>query len=206
MSAALRAQLDQHCVECHDEAPYTDHADSDDLPYDLTGSELPRPLLVSMTDQVAFAMMPKDQALDPQAREDLVILLIDTLWTDPAALLEARRYYLGTARGLPAHQIDNAIYAIDHLARAPSEIDWGALERGIWSDQSTITPGFLAIAGLEAVRACAHAMEARSGTLEDCLRQAASLESLSRWPVPSRAPGDRPSGDAASGRHARVTR
>lgn len=40
VSAALREQLDQHCVECHDEAPYTDHADSDDLPYDFTGSEL----------------------------------------------------------------------------------------------------------------------------------------------------------------------
>lgn len=206
VSAALRAQLDQHCVDCHDEAPYTDHADSDDLPYDFTGSELPRPLLVSMTDQVAFAMMPKDQALDPQAREDLVSLLIDTLWADPAARLEARRYYLGRGHGLPAHQLDNAIYAIDRLAGAPSELDWGALERGIWSDQSTITPGFLAITGLEAVRACAHAIAARSGTLEACLRQAASVEVLSRWPAPSRAPGDPPSGDPAHGRPARALR
>ena len=41
--------------------------------------------------------------------------------------------------------IDYALHAIDRRARAPSEIAWGALECGIWSDQSTITPGFLAI-------------------------------------------------------------
>jgi hypothetical protein len=188
VTAALRSKLDQHCVDCHDETAYTDKADSDDLPFNFTGGELPRPLLVSMTDHVAFGMMPKNQVLDPQAREDLVGLLIDTLWTDPPARMEARRYYLGRARGLPAHQIDNALYEIDHIAGAPSEIAWGALERGIWTDQATITPGFLALTGLEAVRACARGAKTRTGTFEDCLRQAASLNVLSRWPAPSRAP------------------
>jgi hypothetical protein len=188
VTTALRSKLDQHCVDCHDETLYTDKADSDDLPFNFTASELPRSLLVSMTDHVAFGMMPKNQVLDPQAREDLVGLLIDTLWTDPSARMEARRYYLGRARGLPAQQIDNALYEIDHLAGASSEIAWGALERGIWSDQATITPGFLALTGLEAVRACARSANTRTGTLEDCVRQAASLKVLSRWPAPSRAP------------------
>jgi len=187
VNAALRSKLDQQCVECHDEAPFTDNADSDDLPFDFRGSELPRSLLVRMTEQVAFGMMPKDQTLDPKAREEVVGLLIDTLWPDAAARVEASRYYLGRARGLPAQQIDNALYTIDHLARASSGIGWGALERGIWSDQSTITPGFLAITGLEAVRACARAT-ARNVTLEDCLVQATSLDRLSRWPASSRAP------------------
>jgi hypothetical protein len=188
VTAALRSKLDQHCVDCHDETPYTDNVDSDDLPFNFTGGELPRALLVSMTDHVAFGMMPKNQVLDPQAREGLVALLIDTLWTDPSARMEATRYYLGRARGLPAHQIDNALYEIDHIAGAPSDIAWGALERGIWSDQSTITPGFLALTGLEAVRACARGAKTRSSTFEDCLLQAASLNVLSRWPAPSRAP------------------
>jgi len=143
---------------------------------------------VSMADQVAFGMMPKNQVLDSQTREEVVGLLIDSLWTDPAARVEARRYYLGRARGLPAHQIDNALNTIDHLARAPSNIGWGALERGIWSDQSTITPGFLAVTGLEAIRACARAKQAGGATLEDCLHEAAAPKSLSRWPVSSRAP------------------
>jgi hypothetical protein len=102
--------------------------------------------------------------------------------------MEARRYYLGRARGLPAHQIDNALYEIDHVAGASSDIAWGALERGIWSDQSTITPGFLALTGLEAVRACARGAKVRSGTFEDCLFRAASLNVLSRWPAPSGVP------------------
>jgi hypothetical protein len=188
VTAALRSKLDQHCADCHDEAPYTDSADSDDLPYSFAGSELPRRLIVSMTDHVAFGMMPKNQVLDPQAREDLVDLLIDTLWTEPAARREARHYYLGRSRGLPAHQIDNALYEIDHIAGASSDIAWGALERGIWSDQSTITPGFLALTGLEAIRACARGAGARAGTFEECLVQAVSLNVLSRWPTPSRTP------------------
>lgn len=143
---------------------------------------------MSMTDQVPFAMMPKDQALDPQAREDLVSILIDTLWTDPAARLEARHYYLGRGRGLPAHQLDNAIYAIDRLARAPSEITWGALEtrhlvRSV--DDHARLPGDRRARGRPRVR------------------QTAALEALSRRPAPSRAPRDRTSGDAATGRRTR---
>lgn len=188
VSPALRARLDEHCLDCHDEAPYSEAADSDDVPFNFKQNELPRRLVVSMADHVAFGMMPKNQPLDPPVREEIVSLLIDTLWTDPSARMEARRYYLGKARGLPAHQLDNALYEIDHAAGAPSMISWGALERGIWSDQSTITPGFLALSGLEAVRACARASQTRGVTLEDCLRQAASLTLLSRRPPPSRAP------------------
>jgi hypothetical protein len=183
----LRSQLDQHCVDCHDEAPYTDNPDGDNLPYDLKGNELPRPLVVRMTDHVAFGMMPKNQPLDPRMREDVVETLIDTLWTDPAARTEAEHYYLGRAHGLPAQQIDNALYAIDHSARANPNITWGALERGIWSDQSTITPSFLAISGLEALSACAQATRVRGVQLVDCLRDAVSLKVLSRWPPASPA-------------------
>ncbi|MEO7733776.1 MAG: hypothetical protein ABIY55_22620 [Kofleriaceae bacterium] len=186
--AALRGKLDQHCTECHDEAAYSDSADSSDLPFNFKRDALPRALLVSMADHVAFGMMPKDEVLDPPAREAFVTLLIDTLWTDPAARAEAAGYYLGRSRGLPAHQLDNALATIDHLARAPSGIAWGALERGIWSDQATITPGFLALTGLEAVRACTRAAEAPGKPLEACLTRAASLDVLSRWPAQSSSP------------------
>ena len=188
ITGALRGKLDQHCTECHDETAYTDSADSNDLPFNFKREALPRALLVSMTDHVAFGMMPKDQPLDPPAREAFVTLLIDTLWTDPAARTEAAGYYLGRARGLPAHQIDNALATIDHLARAPSGIAWGALERGIWSDQATITPGFLALTGLEAVRACTRGAEPAGKPLEACLTRAASLDVLSRWPAAASSP------------------
>lgn len=188
VSPALRAKLDQHCGECHDEAAFSDGPDRDNVPFDFTGSELPRHLLVNMTEHVAFGMMPKDQALDPREREDVAGLLIDTLWSAPSAQREARRYFLGGGRGLPAHQIDNAVHMIDHVVGARSDVAWGALERGVWSDQSTITPGFVALAGLEALRACLRANEAQGTRLEDCLVQATSLDLWSRSPTRSPDP------------------
>jgi hypothetical protein len=188
VSPALRSKLDEHCSECHDEVAFSDGPDRDNVPFDFTGGELPRQLLVSMAEHVAFGMMPKDQPLDPREREEVVGLLIDTLWSAPSAQREARRYYLGGARGLPAHQIDNALHLIDHAAGVRSDAAWGALERGVWSDQSTITPGFVALTGLEAVRACLRANEAHGTKLEDCLVQATSLHLWSRWPARSNHP------------------
>ncbi len=190
---ALRAQLDDHCLDCHDEAPYSADPDAADLPFSFKPSELPRPLLVAMTDHVAFGMMPKNQPLDPPVRDAIVDLLIDTLWTTPADRGEARRYYLGRERGLPAHQIDNELYEIDRIAGASSDIAWGALERGIWSDQSTVTPSFLALSGLEALRACVHAVETKGGSLESCLSQATAPAVWSRRPpAVTAAPARRP--------------
>jgi hypothetical protein len=178
----LRAQLDRHCADCHDEVPYNDTADGGERPFDFRPAQLPRALLVSMTDHVAFGTMPKDEPLEARAREELVTLLIDTLWSDPAARKEAEGYHLGKGRGLPAHQVDNAIHLIDQKAQGPG-VAWGAIERGIWSDQSTITPGFLALTGLEALRACAKARDERGVNLETCLDEATSIGVLSRWPV-----------------------
>ncbi|HZJ64447.1 MAG TPA: hypothetical protein VFD36_13090 [Kofleriaceae bacterium] len=183
VSPALRAKLDQHCGECHDDAPYSDAADRDNVPFDFTGKELPRALLVAMADRVAFGVMPKNQALDPSEREEVVGLLIDTLWSAASAQREARQYFLGGARGLPAHQIDNALSMIDRVAGARSEVSWGALERGVWSDQSTITPGFVALTALEAIRACMRAGEGQPDKLEACVDRATSLTVLSRWPA-----------------------
>jgi len=190
---ALRVQLDEHCVDCHDEAAYSADTDAADLPFSFKPDELPRRLLVSMTDQVAFGMMPKNQPLDPPVRDAIVELLIDTLWAAPAERSEARRYYLGRARGLPAHQVDNELHEIDQIAGASSDIVWGALERGIWADQSTVTPSFLALSGLEALRACAHAVQTRGGSLESCLAQATAPSVWSRRPpAVTAAPARRP--------------
>ncbi len=193
---ALRVRLDDHCLDCHDEAPYSADPDAADLPFSFKSDALPRPLLVAMTDHVAFGMMPKNQPLDPPVRDEIVDLLIDTLWTAPSERSEARRYYLGRARGLPAHQIDNELHEIDRIAGASSDIAWGALERGIWSDQSTVTPSFLALSGLEALRACSHAVQARGGSLESCLSQATAPSVWSRRPpaVPAAPAGGDPTG------------
>jgi len=62
----------------------------------------------------------------------------------------------------------------------------GALERAIWTDQSTITPGFVALSALEALQAC----NGNGTKLEDCLAKAIAVDALSRVPVPSGQPAD----------------
>ncbi|HVK88549.1 MAG TPA: hypothetical protein VM513_30735 [Kofleriaceae bacterium] len=183
VSPALRAQLDQHCADCHDEVPYTDQADAPYAPFTFAPPELPRRLVVRMAEQVSFGMMPQGQSFaSPREREELVDLLLQALWpADPAARAEAARYYLGGARGLPAHQIDNAVHAIDLAAGRRPDVTWGALERAIWTDQSTITPGFVTLTALEALRACAGAGD----KLDACLDKTLSVETLSRVPVPA---------------------
>lgn len=170
----LRAALDRLCVDCHD-------ADRERGTVDLTADPLPRALLVRMADVVAFGTMPKDQVLDPAVRDELVNLLIDTLWADLPGRTEARRYYLGKSRGLSAQQVDNALSMIHETAGAPSGLEWGVLERGIWSEQSTFTPGFVALTALDALRSCARASASGNpATLQDCLGRTLSVPALSR--------------------------
>lgn len=184
VTPALREKLDTYCIDCHDQAAYVEGADSPDLAFDVRPAVLPRSFVVSMADQVAFGMMPKGGHLDRRTREEIVRAVVGALWTDPAARAEAEQYYLTGARGLPAQQLDNAIHAIGQLAGTPSDVAWGAIERGIWADQATITPGFLAVTGLDALRACARANAAQPGKLEECVTRATQLKTLSRWPLP----------------------
>gem|GEM_PF-1435443 len=182
VSPTLRKQLDRYCTDCHDKVPYTDEGDTGTQPYDLTHNTMQRALVVSMTERVAFGMMPKNSELDPTTRDALVGDLIASLWADPSARAEAENYYLSKGRGLPALQIDNAFFGIDTSARSDPQTGWGALERGIWSDQDTVTPGFLAETGLEALQACTQGPAPASGQeLDRCLQRATSLDSLTRW-------------------------
>ena len=183
--AALRVEIDRLCIDCHDEAPYGDTDEARDHAFDFRPVALPRALVVSMVDHVAFGTMPKDDPLPLLERDPLVRLIIATLWTAPAARAEAELYYLGKRRGLPAQQIDNALFMIGQAATRTSGLPWGALERGIWTDQSTITPGFIAITGLEAMFACSRSPDLGGTTFDACLDRALSPGTLSRWPVTS---------------------
>jgi hypothetical protein len=184
VSPPLRATLDRYCGDCHDSSqpPYSDSPDHDDVAFNFTGAALPRRLVVDMLDNVGFGTMPKKGPLDPPQREQVVHLLVDTLWHDDGTRAQALHYYLGRDRGLPAQQIDNAFYFIDTTARATSGVSWGALERALWSDQATITPGFVATTSLEALRACEQASKTQGTRLEDCLSWTTSLSVLSRDP------------------------
>jgi hypothetical protein len=184
VTPALRKLLDDHCVDCHDGPAFDPDADHQDKPVDLRGATLPRALVVRMTDQVSYHMMPKDQALPAATREELVHLFVASLWSEPAQRAEALQYYLGRSRALPAHQLDNALHAVDTAAGATPGVQWGALERAIDPEQATLTPGFLAVTALEALRACTQAAAGKPEAVAACLERATSLDMLSRSPAP----------------------
>lgn len=171
MSPSLRSELDRWCVDCHDDTSENG---------DFTKFDLPRKTLVDMTDKVAYGTMPKEHDLEAHERQRIVTLLVDQLWPDPTQRAEATRYFVGRGRGLPSQQIDNVLFQIGQLAAPPAKLDWGMIERALWIDQNTVTPGVIGLTALEALRAC------RAKTdepLEQCLTRATAPRTLSRWPV-----------------------
>lgn len=188
ITPGLRAKLDALCVDCHDSVPYTEGSAEIDQAFDFRPAVLPRKLVVGMADHVTFGMMPKDAPLPPAEREQLTRMLIDVLWTTPQARAEAESYYIGQSRGLPAQQIDNALFMVEELAHGRGDITWGALERGIWTDQSTITPGFVTTLALDALNACRQARAETGVALDACLQRALSLRATTRAPLTSSEP------------------
>jgi hypothetical protein len=181
--------------------PFVNSSVSVGRPFDLTGATLPRELVVRMTDHVAYGKMPRQPVEMTQLERDaLVASLIDHLWADPAARAEATEYYQRQDRGLPVEPIDSAFHMVDRSsgdtlpAENPAGGDadrdtavqtpsWGLLERGLWIDQASFTPGFAAAIGLEALRVCRtgdgrHRVDA--GGTERCLEKATDPQPLIR--------------------------
>lgn len=172
LSVDLREMVKEHCVECHITEKFVDPSETFGRAFDLRSETLPRALVLRMADQVAFGRMPKAPAhLSNADRGRFVRALIDNLFADPAARRDARTYYLGKMEGLPVHQVDAAIDAIESAADGVGGIDWGLLERGIYMEQSTYSPGYAATTALQALRACKRA-GAKGDALEACVDRA----------------------------------
>ena len=188
VTAPLRAQIDEFCIGCHKKVPYRDSSVSVGMAFDFTGASLARELVVRMTDHVAFGKMPKlPVEMTPAQRDALVATLIDHLWADPAARAEAGAYYRRQDRALPVQPVDSAFRMIQRAAGVAADATaapgWGLLERGLWIDQASFTPGFAAVIGLEALRACMtgdarHRSDA--GATERCLESATNPDRLVR--------------------------
>jgi len=202
INPALRAQLDRFCTDCHNQVPFVNSSVSVGKAFDLTGATLARELVVRMTDHVAYGKMPKLPVEMTQAERDTMVgSLIDHLWSDPTARAEAADYYQHQDRGLPVEPIDSAFRMVqrssadtlpDESGDGSSEADgdtavqspsWGLLERGLWIDQASFTPGFAAEIGLEALRVCRTGdgrHRADAGGTERCLEKATDPAPLIR--------------------------
>lgn len=180
----LRARLEEHCTDCHLGPSYVPGASPWGVAYDLGAAALPRDLLVRAADHVAHRKMPKDpSALSRGDREALVEALLAALWPGEDARAAARRYHLGS-QPLPAHHIDNALRLIADSAGASADVSWGAIERAIYADQASVTPGFVATTSLEALLACRRAGRSSRKDLRICLDEALDAAHLIRRPPP----------------------
>lgn len=178
---ALHAQLKHFCLGCHDGPKFINSSVSFGRPFDFHGKYLPRELVVRMTDHTAYGMMPRaPTTMNPAQRRHIVDLMIASLWKSKKARREAARYYLGQMRGLPAQQIDNALGVIAAVSGGKTETGWGLLERSIYMDQASYTPGYAATTALQALYACKSAGRSEGQELARCLKQATSVRLLSR--------------------------
>lgn len=176
--AELRAALDDRCGDCHDEVPFAEGAWG--RPFDMRGDLLPRKLVVRALDQVAYGKMPKGVTMDPSERAALVSLVAAAAFPDPAERAEAESYYLGQMRALPAQMLDNATRSSGDSAVGTNGA-WRALEPALRPEQHTLTPGFAAMVGLDALATCRGRHAHRTAGLRDCLREALRPDRLVRW-------------------------
>lgn len=187
ISGSLRSALDNHCLDCHndDQIQYVNANESFGLAFDFQSNELPRPLIVRMTDHVAYGKMPKDNPeFSERERVALVELLIASLWSDEDKRATARQYYVDRFQALPAHNIDNALDNVVFRAGAERpRHDWGLYERIIYPDQTFVTPGYAATVALEAMSACRASGQREPALLRTCLRRALNIDMLTRWPL-----------------------
>jgi hypothetical protein len=177
---SLRQQIDQKCEGCHD-------GQTKDAP-DLRPKVLPRSLVVSMLDQVAFGRMPKKKEPLPEAsRRALVQLLVGELWSDPDQRATALAHFGGAdERTLSAYGIDTALDVIGGLAAdpAPKPGDWRIVERGLTESFQKYDPSYVAITSLAALDACKRAGKT-GDALDECLLKATDPMALSRYPLPA---------------------
>lgn len=155
---ALRAQIDDHCISCHDGS-----TDLSSPELNLTTDSYSREQLTAMLHHVAWRNMPKGDRLDDRRHRDLTVALIDLLWSDaPSRRTAAMAYYLGT-NALPTHRAPTIARSVPN----PNSVRL-KVESSVDPLMSQLTPGIVASVSSAALKAC----KAESGeSLSDCLEK-----------------------------------
>lgn len=168
LSPRLRALVEEHCGDCHGEgAPARD----------LRPAALPRATLAQMLTNVAFEVMPKDGPLAPEARLAVVTELIASLWSGERERIEASHYFGDRMRALPIHRGPQVVELVRRRAGGEGRGQIRLMETTVRQDQAQLTPGFAAVIGLEALRACKAAGH-EGAALERCLEAATEPREL----------------------------
>jgi len=164
LSPRLRALVEEHCGDCHGDGPPE---------RDFRPAALPRATLVKMLRDVAFEMMPKGTPLGSEVRLAVVTELVAGLWSGKKERMEALHYFGERMRALPIHRATQAVDLVRLRSGVEGHGQIRLMETTVRQDQAQFTPGFAAVIGLEAIRAC-RAAGHQDEALERCLAAATS--------------------------------
>jgi hypothetical protein len=167
VSTAIRHDLDEHCMDCHDHDPTRP---------DFSPATLSRATVVDMLDQIAYGAMPRNDPLASAPRAELVESLIEATFPADQATV-ARDYYLGRMAALPAYRPEVIFSMIHQRAGAEGLGDWRMMERSTRTDVQPTTPGLVIGAGVEAIEACKQRHTNRA-EIDACIAASLRLENL----------------------------
>jgi hypothetical protein len=169
VTPAMKAQLADNCLDCHDANPDR---------VDLSQARLPRATVIEMLDQVAFGHMPKSRALASASRRAFATPFIAALWTgDDAAI--ASRYFIGRMAALPAFRPELVL----ELAHGGQDARWRMFEQFVRSDLQQVTPGVATTAGVAAIEACEQAQKANGqAAIDRCIDESIHLSGMAIVP------------------------
>lgn len=167
VSPAVRHALDEHCMDCHDGTPTVP---------DFSKAMLPRAMVVSMLDAVAFGIMPEKRPLPTADRAALIEPLIESAWSGQDAAA-ARDYYLGRMTSLSAYRPEVIFSLVKDRARAERSSDWRMMERSVRPDAVQASPGLITEVGLETIDACKQHNKTRA-EIDACISATLRVEDI----------------------------
>lgn len=168
ISPALAAQLQTHCLDCHE-------GDSEIV--DLAKPQLPRATVIAALKEVAFGRMPQNAPLVGAERSQLIDAFVAAAWTGADAAT-ARNYFENRMLARPAYRSEVMLDLIHQRTGAPPP-PIRSYERHILSHQNQVTPSVGAMAGVAAIESCRIAKKDRPrAELDACIEKAIRLENL----------------------------
>jgi cytochrome c553 len=145
LSSGLRAAIDEHCVDCHDDKS---------SPVKLSTDKLPKAVLSSMLSQIAFYGMPKGKPLAEPTRAAMITELVALLWPKPEERAEPLRFHLEGMRALRVHRPFAALQGAQTQVGDTRDLPLSAIEESLPAPLNQWTPGYAAIVGTTALTIC----------------------------------------------------
>lgn len=171
VTGALKKQLGDHCVFCHDHEAGRPN---------LAAPQLTRPMVVDMLEAVAFGSMPKGHPLAEPERTQFLSAFINAIWSGADADA-AHHYFVDRMRAIPSYRPEIMFELIHDMAHSTVPPRWRMMENAIRGDLLQLTPGMITVTGLEAISAC-HGQGRSRAEIDACISKALELENLTGRP------------------------